>query len=68
MRYIYGVGKYGGEWVVWRFGKDSCDQAVQWVLNGVAFGEDRWLCSRQTASAMAGEQAMELDNIVIWED
>ena len=68
MRYIYGVEKYGGEWTVWRFDEVSYYQAVLWVFSSETCGTVRWLCHRKTAIAMAGAKALDLENLIIWED
>lgn len=68
MNNIYGVEKAGSGWVVWRFSVAHYDQAVQWALREDISGSVRWLCSCHTARAMAGEQAMQSDNLIIWED
>lgn len=65
---IYGVEKANSGWVVWRFGVAHYDQAVRWALREGISGTVRWLCSFHTARAMAGEQAMQSDNLIIWED
>lgn len=66
-KYVYGVEKYRGSWCVWRFNSLATD-ALTWVLNPLKSAEVRWLCTRDTAIGMAGEAALEHDNLVIWED
>lgn len=66
-KYVYGVEKYRGSWCVWRFNSLTTD-AVRWVLNPLKSAEVRWLCTRDAAIGMAGEAALEPDNLVIWED
>lgn len=67
MEYIYGVEKSDFGWVVWRFDVTG-DQAVRWALRAAISGTVRWLCSWPTARGMAGEQAMQPDNLIVWED
>lgn len=67
-KYVYGVEKFDGEWVVCRFNSNDKKSAVEWVLRGPIFGTVRWLCHRKTAIAMAGEQALKPENLIIWED
>lgn len=66
--YIYGVEKLRKEWCVWRFKATAADDAVAWLQTGEREGWVRWLCCKDTARAMAGENAMEYENLVIWED
>lgn len=66
MRYIYGVEKFGALWFVCRFNANDKQAAVQWVLRGPICDTVRWLCNRKTAIAMAGEQAMQPENLIIW--
>lgn len=67
MKCVYGVEKVDYGWVVWRFNEDSYLDAVLWVLRANLCGTVRWLCSRETAVSMAGEQAMQSDKLIIWE-
>lgn len=61
-RYIYGVEKHRGKWIVWRF--NACATvALLWVLNNKTADTIRWLCTRDTAVAMAGEEALEPSNL-----
>lgn len=57
MRYIYGVESYRGGWYVWQFQPFDEVEAVAWLAraNNVSV---RWLCNRETAIKMAGEQAV----------
>lgn len=65
--YIYGVEKYRGSWRVWRFNAHATVAQV-WVLNAEKSASVRWLCTRATAIAMAGEEALEDGNLVDWGD
>lgn len=66
--YIYGVEKRRGAWCVWRFNEQAADAAVAWLANGARVGWVRWLCTRETAAEMAGENALRSDNLVDWGD
>lgn len=66
MRYIYGVEKFGGLWFVCRFNANDKQAAAQWLHRGLILGTARWLGNRKTARAMAGEQAMRPENLIIW--
>lgn len=68
MKCVYGVEKVDYGWVVWRFNVDSYPDAVLWVLRAHLCGTVRWLCNQETAESMAGEQAMQPDKLIIWED
>lgn len=61
--YIYGVEKYRGSWRVWRFNA-LATVALMWVLHSKKRASVRWLCDRDTAIAMAGEEALEPGNLI----
>ena len=67
MKHFYGVEKCGGDWRVWQFSQGYEDASVLWLEHGDV-GSVRWLCSKDTAMAMAGARAMDKDNLIIRED
>lgn len=67
MRYIYGVEKWWGRWFVWRFHSYDVVEAVAWLARSDK-ESIRWLCCQEVALEMAGERAMQQDNLILWED
>lgn len=67
VRYVYGVEKFDDKCLVHRFKADEGDRAVRWLLRASEFDTTRVLCSLEEAKAMAGEQATQRRNLIVWE-